>query len=338
MAIIDLIEFFDPTGEIIVTKEPQNASGEFRLGSQLVVQESQLAVFFKDGKALDGFTAGRHTLTTQNVPLLGSIIGAPFGGKSPFCSYVYFVALKTFTNLGWGTTNPVMFRDADFKMVSLRANGVFSIRISDPRVFLHTIVGTKGLETTFGIEDFFRSLIVSRLNEILGAKMKSLLDLPSQYGAIALSMKQIVREEFAQYGIELVDLVVSAITVPDEVQQMLNRATGIAAQDADKYRSIAASDAIRDVARNSKGVGTDGTLGAGLGLGMGFGVAREFAQTMAAPVANVISPKPESREAERGPSTETIREKLAHLKALHDEHLVSDSEFDEHKKRILSQL
>jgi membrane protease subunit (stomatin/prohibitin family) len=127
MAIIDLIEFFDPTGEIIVTKEPQIGSGEFRLGSQLVVQESQLAVFFKDGKALDGFTAGRHTLTTQNLPLLGALIGAPFDGKSPFRSYVYFVALKTFINLGWGTANPVMFRDADFKMVSLRANGMFSI-------------------------------------------------------------------------------------------------------------------------------------------------------------------------------------------------------------------
>jgi membrane protease subunit (stomatin/prohibitin family) len=168
--------------------------------------------------------------------------------------------------------------------------------------------------------------------------MKSLLDLPAQYGAIALGVKQTVRDEFAQYGIELVDLVVSAITVPDDVQQMLNRATGIAAQDADKYRSIAASDAIRDVARNTKGTGTNETLGAGLGLGMGFGVAKEFAQAFATPVAHSVSSNQESRSSDGRLTTESIRQKLSHLKTMHDDKLISDAEFEEHKGRILSQL
>jgi membrane protease subunit (stomatin/prohibitin family) len=334
MAIIDLIEFFDPTGEIIVTKEPQDASAEFRLGSQLIVQESQLAVFYRDGKALDGFTAGRHTLVTQNLPLLGSLIAAPFGGESPFRAYVYFLALKTFTGLGWGTPNPIMFRDAEFRMVSLRANGTYSIRISEPRIFLHTIVGTKGLETTFHLEDFLRSLIVSHFNAVLGIRMKSLLDLPAQYGIIASNVKQEVRSDFKQYGIELVDLVVNAITVPNEVQEMLNKATAIAAQDPEKYRSIATSDAIRDVARNSRGGGD--LVGAGVGVGMGLGVAKEFAQALVPP-AQPIAPAPAAPSIPPA-ITEDIRRKLSELKALHQDKLISDTDFEEHKRRLLSQL
>lgn len=335
MAIIDLIEFFDPTGEIIVTKEPQNGSAEFRIGSQLIVQESQLAIFYKDGKALDSFTAGRHTLITQNLPLLEAFLGAPFGGKSPFRSYVYFLGLKTYTNLGWGTANPIMFRDADFRMVSLRANGVYSIRVTDPRKFLHTIVGTKGLETTFHFEDFLRSLIVARFNEVLGATMKSILDLPVQYGLIATGVKQIVRDDFQQYGVELVDLVVSAITVPKEVQEMLNKATAIAAQDAEKYRSIATSDAIRDVGRNSRG-GSE-LVGAGVGIGMGLGVAKEFAQAVAAPVAAPTSIGT-SQQATRPVSSDDIGSKLEKLRTLHQEKLISATDFEEHKRRILSEL
>jgi membrane protease subunit (stomatin/prohibitin family) len=330
MAIIDLIEFFDPTGEIIVTKEPQDSSAELRLGSQLIVQESQQAIFYRDGKALDAFSAGRHTLTTLNLPLLGSLIGAPFGGESPFRTYVYFIALKTFTNLGWGTASPIMFRDADFRMVSLRANGIFSIRISEPRVFLNTLVGTKGLETTFHLEDFLRNLIVAHFNEVLGTKMKSLLDLPAQYGNVGRELKQSVKSDFEQYGIELVDLVLSAITVPDEVQQMLNKATAIAAQDPEKYRSISTSDAIRDVAKNP---GAGGLTGAGVGVGMGIGMAKEFAQALATPVAGTAAPGAPSTMA-----SDAVRKRLAELKSLHDAELISTEEFEEHKRRILSQL
>jgi membrane protease subunit (stomatin/prohibitin family) len=330
MAIIDLIEFFDPTGEILVTKEPQDSSAEFRLGSQLIVQESQIAIFYRDGKALDSFSAGRHTLSTSNVPLLASLIGAPFGGLSPFRSYIYFIALKTFTNLGWGTSSPVMFRDADFRMVSLRANGVYSIRVADPRVFLNTIVGTKGLETTFHLEDFLRNLIVAHFNEVLGKSMKSLLDLPAQYGNVARELKQSVRGDLEQYGIELVDLALSAITVPDEVQQMLNKATAIAAQDPEKYRSISTSDAIRDAAKNS---GSGGLTGAGGGVGMGIGMAKEFAQAVATPAASLGVP-----QASGGPLNDVVRKRLAELKSLHEAELISEEEFEEHKRRILSQL
>ena len=360
MAILDILEFFDESGEIMINRMPSEGSGEFRLGTQLIVQESQSAVFFRGGKALDAFGAGRHTLAAQNLPLLQRIIGLPFGGKSPFRAYVYFVALKTFSNLGWGTPTPVTFRDADFRMVTLRAHGIYSMRIRDARVFLNTLVGTKGIETTFGLEDFFRSMIVSRLNTTISETMKSILDLPAQYANIALKVKQSVKDDFEQYGIELIDLIVEAITVPREVQEMINRATGIAAQDVEKYKDIAIADAMRDAAQNPGGTGQG--VGMGVGLGVGFGMAKQFSDQLSggpkppaetdktpkesaegdqpagdAP-ADESTPPPTPAQPAEPPSANDVKSRLRHLKEMHDEGLITDEDFAEHKKRLLEGL
>ncbi|HRU04220.1 MAG TPA: SPFH domain-containing protein [Candidatus Brocadiia bacterium] len=337
MAILDIIEFFDETGDIMVAKIPQEGSAEFRMGSQLIVQENQTAVFFRDGRALDMFEAGRHTLTTQNLPLLTKLLSLPYGGKSPFRCYVYFLALKTFINLGWGTPTPVLFRDSDFRMVTLRAHGSYSLKIAKPRTFMQTLVGTKGLETTFALEEYFRSLIVSRFNEVTGTTMKSILDLPAQYNNIALGVKKAVGADMEQYGLYLVDLVVEAITVPPEVQEMINKATGIAAQDVDKYRSVAAADAMMAAAKNPSGPGEG--MSAGMGLGMGFGMAREFAQGMglgaSAPAA---APAPAGGAQPGRLSADEIKAKLKDLKGMKDDGLITEADFEEQKKRLLSQM
>ena len=125
----------------LVRRFPESGSGEIRLGSQLVVREGQKAVFFRDGKALDVFSPGRHTLSTNNIPLLTGLLGIPFGGTSPFTAEVYFVSMREFTNLKWGTAQPLVFRDQDFGMVRLRAFGTYSIRVSDPQLLVSQIVG-----------------------------------------------------------------------------------------------------------------------------------------------------------------------------------------------------
>ena len=334
--MLDIIEFFDQSGEIMVARVPYEGSAEMKLGSQLIVQESQTAIFFRDGQALDGFQAGRHTLSTQNIPLLGKFIGAAFGGKSPFRSYVYFVASKTFIDLGWGTQAPVMFRDTDFRMISLRAHGAYSIKITKPRVFLNTLVGTRGMETTYALEDFFRTIIVSRFNEVVGSVMTSILDLPIHYNTIGLKVKKAVADDFEQYGIQLVDLLVQAITPPPEVQEMINRASGMAIQDVEKYQAISASDAMRDAAKNPGGIAGDG-IGAGLGLAMGMGMAQ---QTM----KQFTSPEPEVQKRgenpEPTPSTakltmDEVKLKLAQMKELQESGLINESDFEEQKKRLI---
>ena len=326
MAVLDLIEYLDPNGDIIVMRLPDGQdSGEIRLGSQLVVQESQIAFFYRDGKFLDSFGPGRHTLRTNNLPLLGRIIGAPFGGRSPFRSYVYFVATKTFINLGWGTSSPVLFRDADFRMISLRAYGAYSIRIIDYILFLNTIVGTRGLQFTQSIEDFFRTIIVSHLNEVLGAKMKSILDLSTLYHDISETIKEDVRLDFRQYGIQLVDLIVEAITPPPEVQQMINKATGVAAQDVEKYRAVTVADATLEAAKNPSG-GAGSSTGAGIGLGIGLSMAQTIAQAVS----------PGSNDTKIGIGS--VKEKLEALKSLLNEDLISEADYEEQKKKLLSQL
>jgi len=337
MAMLDIIEFFDDSGEIIVSKVPYEGSGEFRIGSQLIVQESQVAIFFRDGQALDGFKPGRHTLSTQNLPFLGKIIGAPFGGKSPFRSYVYFLATKTFINLGWGTQSPVLFRDTDFRMITLRAHGTFSIRVIKPRTFLNTLVGTRGMETTFVLEEYLRSVIISRLNETLGVVMKSILDLPVHYNEIALKTKDAVFADFEQYGIQLVDLFIQAITPPPEVQEMINRASGVAAQDAEKYKSIAVSDAMRDAAKNPSGSAGEG-LGAGLGLAMGLGMAHQISQNITPGRANENAnfAGANSGSTSGKLSIADLKKKLQDLKALKDEGLIGDADFETQKQRLLS--
>lgn len=322
---MQVIEFFDNTGEIIVTRFPFQGSGEFQLGSQLVIQESQVALFFKDGRALDLFHPGRHTLITQNLPLLVDLCGLPFDGKSPFRCLVYFISTKTFINLNWGTPSPVLFRDTDFHMVNLRAHGVYSIRIRDPRIFLQTIIGTRGLQTTYALEEYFRTIIVGKLNEVLGRVMKSILDLPAQYSQIVHEVKQVIHAEFEQYGIELVDLLIEAITVPDEVQLMINRAAGIAAQDTDKYRAIYAADAMLEAAKNQGGE----AMGKGISLGLGMETAHQIQQFIMPAQRTPLAPTVNSDE---------IKEKLRVLKELQDDGIISLTEFEEQKRKLLAQM
>ena len=160
---MQVIQHVDPTGLLIVARVPPEGSMAIQLGSQLVVEESQEAVFFRDGKALDTFGPGRHTLKTANLPLLTRLVGLPFEGKSPFQAAVVFVSKKTFFDLKWGTKEAVAYRDRELGLVRLRAFGKFAVRVADVRKLVVEIVGTQNLFATDAIEAYLRDIIVSRL-------------------------------------------------------------------------------------------------------------------------------------------------------------------------------
>ena len=262
----------DPTGHTMVARVPANGTSAIQLGSQLIVEESQQAVFFRDGKALDTFGPGRHTLATQNVPLLTTLLSIPFGGTSPFQSAVVFVSTKTFLDLKWGTKEPVVFRDRELAMVRLRAFGKYAVRIVHAQQFVNSVVGTMGAYTTEGVENYFRDVIVARLTDVLGENLTTIFDLPKLYDELAMGLKARVADDFAKYGIELADLYMGAITPPEEVQKLIDERSGMGAiGDMNAYMKFKTARAIGDAAQQPGG-GAGGTVGAGLGVGMGAGI------------------------------------------------------------------
>lgn len=298
--IMDVIEYFDETGREMVHRIPERGSGDFRLGSQLIVRESQAAVFFRDGKALDTFGPGRHTLTTANIPLLVGLIGIPFSGQTPFKAEVYFVNLREFVDMKWGTSEAIALRDADLGIVRLRAFGRFAVQVSDPQLFVNKIVGTQGLYQTAQIEGYLRGIIVARLTDVLGEVSKSVLDLPRLYDEIGATAKAKLADDFDALGIALKAIYVESINLPEEVQKMIDRGAAIrAVGDMDKLVKMDMAEGIRDMAAKGGGAG-EGSTGLGLGAGLGMGMAmaqtlmgqQQQAQAAPAPAAAAAVPCP----------------------------------------------
>lgn len=317
---MEVLEFLDDSGIVLVKRFPENGSLEIEWGSQLTVRESQDAIFFRDGKALDVFGAGRHILKTQNIPVVGKwVTSFGYGPDSPFRAEVIFIGKQLFPNLKWGTKEPILFRDTELQMIRLRSYGSFSIQVQDSMLFVNKVVGTMGLYTSGVIEDYLRGIIISKLNVVLGKMLKSVFDIPVMMDDLNLVFRTELQADFAGLGLTLHDLYIQSISVPDEVQGMIDTRSGMnAVGNLDQYMKLKVADSLSDAAKNSGNTGAGFGLGAGLGMGM--------------VMPNMI------HQAMQANSSESVTDKLKNLKELLDLGALTQEEFDIKKKELLKQL
>lgn len=269
---LENIEWFDETGKELVHRLPDSGSGEIKWGAQLTVRESQAAVLFYKGKACDAFGPGRHTLKTGNLPIITKILSIPWSGNSPLRAEVYMVNLKYFTNLKWGTRNPVAFKDSELGLIRLRAHGIFNIQIVQPVLFINSLVGTMSKFTTDEVATYLKRVIVSRFNDYLGETLDTILNLAGKFDELSIELQKRLVGDFAHFGFRLSHLYITSITPPEEVQKAIDDKSRLSViQDMDKFVKMKAAMAMEKAAEGQ------GEAGAGIGLGMGMMMPGMFA-------------------------------------------------------------
>jgi membrane protease subunit (stomatin/prohibitin family) len=263
---IEVIEWLDDSSDTMLYRFPVKDQ-EIKNGAQLICRESQAAVFVHEGQIADVFGPGRYTIEGGNTPILSKLGAWKHGFNSPIKSEVYFVNTKQFTDLKWGTPNPVMMRDADFGMVRLRAFGIYSMRVGDPRELIKQIAGTNARFVTDDIEGQLRRTLVSGFSDALGESKIAALDLASNYDELSKFSRDKLQDEFKSLGLEITKFVVENISLPAEVEAAMDKRTSMGVLgDMGKYTQFEAAQAMRDAAQNPSG-------GAGLGAGLGAGFA-----------------------------------------------------------------
>ncbi len=267
--VLDVIESPDISAGELVRRVPESGSGDFRIGSQLIVREGQSAVFFRDGKALDTFGPGRHTITTANIPLLVGLVKLAFSGNTPFTAEVYYVSSRDMIDQRWGTAEPITLPDAVLGMVRIRAHGTYSMAVSEPQRFVAQVVGARGYYSTKDITSYLRGIIISRLSSVLGENFSTILDMPSMFDGVSSAGRARLQDDFAALGLTLKQFYVESVSPTEETSKAIDeRAAMGAIGDMDRYVKFKAARGIETAA------GTEtGSAGAQIGMSIATGMA-----------------------------------------------------------------
>jgi membrane protease subunit (stomatin/prohibitin family) len=275
--LVDIIEWLDDSRDTIVWRFPRYEN-EIKMGAKLIVRESQTAVFVNEGQIADVFTPGTYTLTTQNMPILSTLKGWKYGFESPWKAEVYFVNTRQFTDMKWGTQNPVIVRDPEFGAVRLRAFGAFAMRVVDPAALLRELVGTDPQFRTEEVQEYLRQMVVSHLGSALATANVPMLDLAAKQQAIGSTLATVLTDELAPSGIAIPKFIIENISVPPEVEEALDKRTSIGVVgNLDNYTKFQAANAMEDAANNTGGAGES------FGFGLGMAAGQRATQAMNTP-------------------------------------------------------
>lgn len=317
---LDVIEFEDKSNKLIVTKfQRESGNNELKQGSKVIVRESQSAVFLKGGQLADILPPGTYSLKTENFPVLSTLKAFPYLFVSPVIADLYFVSTRQFIDNKWATKNPIMKRDNDFSMVRIRAFGKFAFRITDVGAFMREIFGTKGIVMTYDIVEYLSSMVTEAFSTTVGESPMSVLDLAAEYRKFSTIIQEKLNSQTSTIGVQFSDILIENVSLPDEVEKLIDEQSGIgiAKQDMQSFMQYQTARAMRDASKQEGGL-------AGLGAGMGAGMA--LGNTMAQGVQSISAPTEKSKSK---------AEQLRELKALLDEGILTQEEFDAEKKIIL---
>jgi membrane protease subunit (stomatin/prohibitin family) len=319
---IDVIEWVETEDGLLSWQYPMQ-DREIQNGAQLTVRESQLALFVNEGKIADLFGPGRYTLNTQTLPLLTNLKNWDKLFASPFKSDLYFFSTREQIDQRWGTSNPITLRDKEFGPIRLRAHGTYSYRISDPRLFFQKISGTRPAYATSELEAQLRSMVLTALSSHFGAAEVAFMDLAAQQDRFSKTLQDILRPTFAQYGLELATFLIQNISLPEELQKYLDKASSMRLLgDLKRYAQFQVADSVPLAAQNEGGA-------AGIGVGLGAGVG--FGQAMASAFQQ---PAGGSSEAPK----EDVFATLEKLQGLLTKGILTQEEFDRKKAELLSRI
>jgi len=298
--IFDVVEYASEMQDELVRRFPEQGVADLRMGSQVIVRESQRAVFFRDGKALDVFNAGRHTISTANIPLLIGLIGKAFNNRTPFTAEVYFVSMREFADRKWGTPQPIIVRNpgVGLGIALLQGFGTYSFQVKDAQQFITQIVGAQGVYRTEDIENRLRIMLLSKLQDLLGETTgkSNVLELIAMTDELSAGVRAKAQDDFSAIGLTLKSFYVGNLKPSDKSAEEL-RAMGML--DMATYTQLQAADALRDAAQNpSGGAGLTAGIGAGMGLGnvitdslRGVSASGEGASQASAGIPDVMSPE-----------------------------------------------
>ena len=326
---IDILQWNEGGDGVLAWRFPMQDM-EIQNGASLTVRESQMAVFVNEGKVADVFGPGMYTLTTQTLPVLTYLKNWDKLFESPFKSDVYFFSTRLQIGRKWGTQQPVTIRDKDFGMVRLRAFGIYSYKMADPKKFFAELSGTRETYTVEDVEQQLRNLVVANMTGLFGSSELPFLDMAANQMLLSEKLKESMLPVFDKYGLALDNFAVENVSLPEELQKAIDTRISMGMMgDMGKFTQYQMANAIPLAAQNEGGLAGMGA-GVGVGLGMGQMMAGTMAQTMAG-----VAP---ASAAPAAPAAEDPTAKLAKLKVMLDQNLITQADYDTAKAEVLKKM
>ena len=327
--LVEVIDWVEQENDIILWKFPDK-DANIKYGANLTVRESQTALFLDEGRIADIYEPGRYELITENMPVLTTLRNWDKGFQSPFKADVYFISTRIFTNLKWGTQNPIILRDPEFKQVRVKAFGVYFVRVVNPELFFTEFAGTHQVLRISDIEERMRDIVSPKFAEAVAESGVSVLDMVANYTELGDRIAPILQKELDPFGIELTKFQITSTSLPKEVEEFYDKMTNMnMVSDMQKFTQFQTAQSIEKAAENESG-----GAGEGLGMGMGFGMANQMMQQQ----VQQSQPTNQSAPDTKAQTREEIMSTLKELGELKTAGVLTDEEFEAKKKELLSRL